>query len=238
MKAITNRLRRLQISMRQEARIGGVRLPIDREIMSERIIKNLAKGTYESDEIKRVAALVRPGDTVLELGAGLGFVSTYLRRSTAAGQIVSIEANPYLIPYIRKVHLLNEAQDIVVLNGVVGTASQAASVPFYCREDFWMSSLDPDDGSYTHVAETPFLAWGDLLDTYKPTVFTLDIEGGELDIFSTVERMDGIRCIVAEFHPKVYGSRGLTKALASIRELGFTEVPGQSGAVVRAFVKS
>ena len=50
--------------------------------------------------------VARAGDTVLELGGGIGYMSTLLAVKTRA-RVVSFEANPALIDYIRSVHAAN-----------------------------------------------------------------------------------------------------------------------------------
>ncbi len=75
---------------RGEARVDGIRLPIDRTVLSPKMEYTLAKGRYEYGEARQAARVISPGDTVLELGSGIGFVSSYLRRHTAAGTIICV----------------------------------------------------------------------------------------------------------------------------------------------------
>ena len=90
----------------------------------------LAKGRYEWGEARFGARVIAHGDTVLELGAGIGFVSSYIRQHSAAARIVCVEANPQLIPYIEEVHRINDIQNTVVINGVAQIGPKVASVPF------------------------------------------------------------------------------------------------------------
>jgi predicted RNA methylase len=105
--------------LRGEARVNGIALPIDRSVLSPHMELTLAAGRYERRERALSARIIRSGDVVLELGAGLGFLGSYLRKFTRAGKIVCVEANPHLIPYIARVHALNRIEAIEVLNGVV-----------------------------------------------------------------------------------------------------------------------
>ena len=121
---------------RGEARVDGIRLPLAPNIISAHMEWTLAKGRYEWGEARMGARMVRPGDTVLELGSGLGFVSSYLRRNTTAGKIVCIEANPDLVPYIEAVHALNGIGNALVLNGVAQIAPRTAHMPFLLQARF------------------------------------------------------------------------------------------------------
>jgi FkbM family methyltransferase len=209
---------------RGEARVDGIRFPLDPDVISPNMERTLAKGRYEWGEARLGARVVSAGDTVLELGAGIGFVSSYLRRNTAAGKIVCVEANPRLIPYIENIHGINGIHDTVVLNGVVQVAPHPASMPFYCRRDFWASSLDATTGAYESVVDVPCLDLGKLLDTYKPSILIMDIEGGELALLATDE-LRHVRAIVVEVHRDTYGQQGLDQLLASAQLLGFQEDP-------------
>ncbi len=80
---------------------SGVRIPLDRRIVTPPIEAALRNGTYEADETRSLPQVVQSGDRVLELGAGMGFVSTILANRTEAAKIIAMEANPLLIPFIR-----------------------------------------------------------------------------------------------------------------------------------------
>ncbi len=237
MKSLIKRVRAFRNARRGEARIAGIRLPIDTRVMSPKIQLVLGKGAYEQQEAEITAAVVKPGETIVELGAGLGFVSTYLRKKTPAGNIVCVEANPDLVQYIAQVHERNDARDITILNGVVLSDVSGSSVPFYCRRDFWMSSMESSDAPFDRVVETPALDFSQLLSTYQPSILTLDIEGGELDLLTSAKTLDPLRAIVAELHPGVYGSRGVSQLTKSLERFGFVEKSGSSSGRVRTYLR-
>jgi cyclopropane fatty-acyl-phospholipid synthase-like methyltransferase len=45
--------------------------------MSRRVEQALSKGSYEQEELRLIGAVLSPDDVVLEVGAGLGLVSTF-----------------------------------------------------------------------------------------------------------------------------------------------------------------
>jgi FkbM family methyltransferase len=223
--------------LRGEAHVSGIVLPIDRSVLSPHMELTLAAGRYERRERALSARIVRPGDVVLELGAGLGFLSSYLRKFTGAGKIVCVEANPNLIPYINRVHAVNAIDRIELLNGVVlPRPDGAASIPFYCRRDFWASSLDPSS-PFESVVSVGALSFPDILDRHRPDVLVMDIEGGELELLTTPSA-GSIRAAVVETHPGHYGPDGLRAIEANFARLGFVEDAAGMDRDVRTFVRA
>jgi len=222
---------------RGEARVDGIRLPLAPHVISANMEWTLAKGRYEWGEARMGSRMVRPGDTVLELGSGLGFVSSYLRRNTSAGKIVCVEANPGLVPYIEKVHTLNGISHTLVVNGVAQIAPHTTHMPFYCRTDFWASSLDAGTGAYERAVDVPCLDLAEMLEAHRPDVLIMDIEGGELALLE-IDRLPYVRAIVLEVHTNAYGQEGLDRLLGSAARLGFGMDPQGTMREVHTLVRT
>lgn len=222
--------------MRGRALVNGIKLPIDRSILSPYMELTLAAGRYERRERELANRIIRNGDVVLELGAGLGFIGACLRRYSGAGKIISIEANPRLIPYIRRVHSLNGIEEVEVLHGVVVPDRGApATIPFYCRRDFWASSLDGTTPFEREVEVTSFVL-SDILANHQPDVLVMDIEGGELELLAAPD-LGTVRALVIETHPGAYGASGLGGLEANIARLGFREDEAGTSGKVRTFIR-
>ena len=86
--------------------------------------------------------MVREDDVVVELGAGIGFMSTLVATKRKIKAVHAFEANPQLIPYIASVHAANGVKNAHVTNAILGP--EAGSVPFYIREKFIASSMTKD----------------------------------------------------------------------------------------------
>jgi FkbM family methyltransferase len=214
-----------------------VRVPFVPEIVTPRIERPLRSGRYEKGERMALAAILRPGDRVLELGAGIGLLSTVAARVEGIGRIVAVEANPALIPMIRETHRLNGVDGVVVENAVV-TASAAAgdTADFYLRADFWASSMEPLSRPYGSVVQVPCRSLAALLADHDPTVIVCDIEGGEIDLFDKAD-LSRVRALVIEFHPKVYGEAGRARVEAAIAAQGLVRRAGSEGSSVRLFLR-
>ena len=141
------------------------------------------------------------------------------------------------MPYIENVHRINGVGNTLVLNGVAQVSPHPASVPFYCRRDFWSSSLDPATDNYERAVDVPSLDLGTLLDAHQPSVLIMDIEGGELALLS-IQDLRHVHTIVLEVHRDTYGEKGLEQLFASARRLGFCKDPQGTLREVHTLVRS
>jgi FkbM family methyltransferase len=199
--------------------------------MSPKIERALAKPKYERAEANAARRLLQREDTVLELGAGLGFMSAILRRETSVGRIVTYEANPNLIDYILAVHRSNGLRNIEVRNAIVLPNPTEPTIPFHIRADMWSSSLSadrsPKDGGVTRTVDVPVVAWSDVIAEIQPTALVMDIEGAELDLMTACDP-GPIRRMVIELHPDVYGVSGMAQIFTAFDRHGFQYAPTDS----------
>jgi FkbM family methyltransferase len=184
----------------------------------ERVV---AEGSNQRPEITAALAIIRPSDTVLELGAGLGVVSTAVRKYAKASRVVVVEANPDLLPTIARTHELNSVAGIEVRNGVVMAAPAGRFVPFYKHRDVWRSSLSEEPDQPMERIEVPAFGLADVLQEVRPNVLLLDIEGGEMELFDRAASLETLRSVSVEVHPQLYGSDGVTRLTESLSRLGF-----------------
>ena len=210
---------------------NGIKVPFVPEIITPPIEGPLRKHRYEGGELRNLRAVLKPGDRVLELGAGVGLLAA----SAAAARVVFVEqANPALIPMIHETLRLNEARNVDVRNGVV-TTDEAGSHPFYIRGDFWASSMEPDSRPYETELQIQSISFARLLEETRPTVLSCDVEGGELGLFDDAD-LSSLRHIVIELHPKVYGQGGVRSIVDVLASKGFRFVPGsRPESTVKAF---
>jgi FkbM family methyltransferase len=176
------------------ATLAGVQLGLGQHI-APRIAETMQRGSYEDHELAALEGLLRPGDIVMELGAGLGFLSCYCASRLGSERVFAYEANPLLESHIRS----NFSK-----NGVAPTLTIAALGPrcgeadFYIRNEFWASSLCSEP-PFRHKVKTPVLAFGDELSRVRPTLLVVDIEGGEYELLTQAE-LRGVDGLVLEMH--------------------------------------
>ena len=197
----------------------GVKLPIVPGVMSDEMQYFLRAREYENAEAKALPKLVEPGERLLELGAGIGFLSTLVARQQAEA-IVVVEANPDLIEVIRATHRLNGVRS-VVRNAVAAPVKIAETAPFYLHKNFWASSLTPFKEKHLRgVVEVPIVVLDEMLREHTPTLLVVDIEGGEVDLLAGAE-LPGVRKVYMELHQAAIGLAGVKLVFDRLSAKGF-----------------
>ena len=77
----------------------GVIIPFDPAIITPTIKHAIESGYFEAEEAEQLPDIVQPDDIVLDIGAGIGFISTLIARR--AERVISVEANPDLLPFMK-----------------------------------------------------------------------------------------------------------------------------------------
>ncbi len=198
--------------------IRNVRMPIFTDLMSPRIIEVLRSGIYERREAAQLGAIIEPDEIILEVGAGLGFISTIAALNPNTQHVEIFEANPDLKPLIETVHRINQVHHVTVNTGVLMHQPTAATVPFYVCPDFWASSLSHHPAS--REVEVPAVDLNQTLQRIRPTMIICDIEGGELDLFAHAE-LDGVQKILMETHQEVFGRKNMKRLFDNLSDRGF-----------------
>jgi len=201
--------------------ISGVRLDISSPEISRRLVEKMKLGFYEAQEAQCIKTAAQKGDRLLEIGAGLGFLSCIAAQTQLFEAITVVEANPQLIGTIKRNHQINNAE-CDVLNVVLSPEpiQAEATAPFYVRADFWASSLSPRPPHYTRIDHVPIYSFQALLDSFRPSFIACDIEGGEYNIFKGV-RLTGVKKILVELHQKVIGRKGMKYVFDTLSNKGF-----------------
>lgn len=207
------------LSYNEVIETSGIKVPFVPSIITPKIERPMRNSRYEAGECAALRRILRPGDRVLELGAGVGLLSTVASLVPGVEAVTTVEANPDLIPLIRETHRLNGATRVDLRNGVA-TADDGEDMAFYIRPDFWASSLEPSSRGYSKIATLPRYALKSLVKEVRPTVIVCDIEGGEMGLFDEAD-LSGVRALVIEFHAKVYGDEGVAAILAMLAAKGF-----------------
>lgn len=219
-------------------RCRGLRFPDRPSVLAPRLRRALRRNAYERTEADAARSQVTEDDVVLELGGGIGFMSSLMARNCRAKHVHVFEANPGVIDYMKDVHALNDIDNVTVTNAIVGPKKGKAT--FYQRQNLLASSLekDPPKLSVPVVAEHEIevlninTVWKDL----KPTVLVCDIEGAEADLFDKAT-LSGIRLAVIEVHPQWIGATGVRAVFEAMHRNGLTYFPKASSAKVVVFKK-
>ncbi len=199
----------------------GVRIQKAPGLFTRRILKSMRLGRYETAELRHAERCIEQGERVLDIGAGVGFLSTKIAQIEKVDKVVSVEANPALIDVIRSTFEENEvSQKAECLHGILGQSSAGDTIDFYIRKNFWASSLNGDERAYIDKVEVPILDFDALIARFAPTMIICDIEGGELELFQKCD-LRSVPRLVIEVHPGIYGQTGLAKVFQAVMDQGF-----------------
>ncbi|MFZ5961458.1 FkbM family methyltransferase [Thalassococcus sp. BH17M4-6] len=218
-------------------RSRGMKIPKHPQITTGRIRGALKGETYERKECDAVSRMVQDGDVVLELGGGIGYMSTLIATKKKVQAVHTFEANPTLIPYIHSVHAANDVTNVTVHNALLSDGP-GDPVPFYVRQNFLGSSMDKsiDEGS---IVSTEMIEQRDIhavLDELKPDVLVCDIEGAEAHLLPAAD-LSCLRVAIVELHPQWIGQTGVQAVFDTMHRAGLTYFPKASEAKVVSFRK-
>lgn len=213
-------------------RISGVLIPPDAEIITPVIRRAMVENRFEAPEARQIPGIVEPGDRVVEIGAGTGFISTLLSRERRVASVLAVEANPRLLSYMTRLHRCNQVRKVRRLNAVLNNAATAGIVTFYLRRDFWMGSLLPGPNPYVDTVQVPTLNFGALIREEAATLVVCDIEGAETLLFDGAD-LGNVDRVFLELHDHVTGLSGVAALFAAFAAKGFVYDPRHSeGSVV------
>lgn len=216
-------------------RSRGLRFPKDRNVITQRIRASLRSGDYEKREADAVLKLVKRDDTVIELGGGIGYISSLLAKRSKVKAVHSFEANPTLVPYIQRVYAANGITNAHVRNAILGPEPGTAT--FYVRNNFLASSMYPVEGTTVVAQEqVEVLDARAVMAELKPTALICDIEGAEADVIPLLD-LSGVRVAVVELHPQWIGPQGVNAVFQSMMQAGLSYFPRGSNAKVVCFLR-
>jgi FkbM family methyltransferase len=158
-------------------------------------------GTYEPELQAALCEFLKPGMTVYDVGANIGYITLMLAHQTGAnGKVFAFEALPVNIERIQKNISLNKLTNVTVVSGAV--LDKTGSVTFYVHESVGMGKAAGSAGRREAQYKAEITVPGLSLDEFVygdgnplPDVIKMDIEGGE------VLALPGMKRILHEHHP-------------------------------------
>lgn len=214
----------------------GLSIPLDRDVLSPRLIRNLKNQVYEKKESDAITNLMRPDDVVMELGGGIGYISSLAAKRCHKGEVHSFEANPHLIPFIKRGHAGNNLTNVHVNNALLGP--QPGSTTFYVRRNLLASSMDRMDG--TKIISEEQIEIRDARSEsqrMKPTILICDIEGVEQMVIPLLD-LSTVRSAVIELHPQWIGADGVHAVFQAMMDAGLVYAARRSVAKVVCFKRN
>lgn len=180
----------------------GLTVDARRSGMIEPILRQLLQSEYERPEINGIAMVVREGDRVLELGAGLGIISALAGRAVGPlGRVLSYEANSSLLADTQAFFAANGIENVTMVNAVLVNELDPKPRKFHLSGSFAESSLLGVKGHRAKGSvEVAANSLSSVLSEFQPDVLICDIEGAELELFPAFPSSN-LRAAVIELHP-------------------------------------
>jgi FkbM family methyltransferase len=151
-------------------------------------------GQHEDERcvVRLVRRLIREGDIFFDLGANFGFYSFYVAPLCGkTGGVHAFEANPFLIPHLRRSVELNRECGNICLNGLAVGMKSGGYLPLYDPDRIGCSSLYPHEwlnrGSRVLVPVVTIDEYVREKRIPRIDVMKIDIEGAELDALRGME---------------------------------------------------
>ena len=218
---------------------AGLQIPLNRQGMSAEVVMGIAMGLYEQPEINGLSRVIRPNDRILELGAGLGVVTTLLSRATGpGGKVIAYEADPKLISDTQEFLTKHGANNVDLRNAVlVPKAAPGETRAFHVSRVFAVSSLVASGGgSRKTTISVPAQSFNDVIHEFRPDVLICDIEGGEAELIPAIDA-SGLRAVVIEMHPKRLPEAAIASVREALERQGLKQDPTPLGGTVELFTR-
>ena len=198
------------------ALIDGVRLNTAPDQLPHLVRNLIFKNTYEDAERELLQRGLRPGDTVLEIGGGIGLIGLLAAKMVAPGKVVSYEANAALEPILRANYALNPVAPELRMKAVTADGNP---VTFHVSDNVVSSSLVDRDMATREVSVASD-ALDDVLRELVPNVLVMDVEGAEIDLLKAAD-LSGLRALVVELHPHIVGEEACAALVETLKANGF-----------------
>jgi len=201
--------------------IDGFFIFSDNENYDRSILTALKDDSYEGQERALVKSLVRPGDRIIEAGTALGVVSMTAASIVGAENVLTFDANPYILSDAQQNFRRNGLQGIKSCIGVLKNRRSFVDnnemVSFHISKAFWASRLIADRDAQDIIREVrvPTFCLEDEIDSHQANVLICDIEGGEAELLMN-SNLSGIKLIIMETH---YWAAGEARIDSMVRQL-------------------
>ena len=195
----------------QWAQVAGIELPLKHPLITPPIQRDIYFGDYERKELDLIERRLQPGDTVMEVGAGIGFLSAYCARAVGDDRVFAYEANPALLALIAEVHSRNGVRPRVT-QALLGEGDGERD--FFVEADYWASSLVRRSAE-SRCVRIPQIDFNAELRRVAPSFLIVDVEGGEYELLRRAD-LAGVTKLCLEVHPDVLGNARISELFAGL----------------------
>lgn len=139
---------------------------------------NFLLGTYEPEQTKLFAEMVKPGDVVFDVGAHFGYYTLLASKIVGPkGRVVAFEPSPGNLARLYRHIELNDRKNMTVLE--LAVSDHEGTARFETRTGSGVGHL-ADDGPL----EVKLTTLDSLRDLPLPNVMKIDVEGAEVGVLT------------------------------------------------------
>jgi len=162
--------------------VHGIKLRVPGKAMNAELRKALESENYEWNERLAITRHVTPEDRVLDIGAGVGFISSIAAQVVGGDRVVAVEASPVLQEVLRSNLDENGARATRLVHAaVVPDTHEEGSVTFAVTGAFWASALAGHAPGHATEVTVPAVQLSTLLEEHQPSIVVMDVEGAEVE---------------------------------------------------------
>lgn len=180
----------------------------------------LSDGGYGAEICAMIADVLRPGDKVLDLGAGLGVASIAAGQIVGLDNVTPVEPDEALIPCLRQNLRMVFGQSVHVL-------------PVRAWPD---DQPDPEPEPDAEPGQPPTRRLSRLLRRSEASVIVMDVAGDERDLLAQ-PLPETVRAVIVALHPWIYGRIAFHRILSRFERSGWQILGEQKGASILAFIR-
>jgi FkbM family methyltransferase len=175
--------------------------------------------------------------TIIDVGAYIGLTTLYYKKIYPGSHIVAIEPFYESAEILRKNIYENQLENIDVLEKAIAGKEGEQKFYFDSSPEKWLSTAGFHEGAWTGdqtssstTVET--ISLQSLLETYKPDLVKLDIEGAEEKVLlAAKDVVTTCANYLIEFHP--IEGRGMEHIIKLFEDNGFTVTVTKDGSIMQ-----
>jgi FkbM family methyltransferase len=146
----------------------------------------VTEGTYEAGTCALLAEVLRPGDTVFDVGANIGWYSRHLSRIVGPNRCHAFEPHPDFLPWLQA-NVAMGGVPVTVNATALGAAPGELALHTFSglpRGHASASTLGRDDFNTLKVPMTTLDAYVAAHDLQEVVCLKVDVEGGEMAVLT------------------------------------------------------
>jgi FkbM family methyltransferase len=192
--------------------------------LDDRTQRTMAVGLFEPAETRLVKALLAVGDTVIDVGAHIGWFATIAARAVGRdGMVIACEPYPSNAASLRTNLDLNDLRNVHVVEMALGARSGTLNLASTGGESGGVTALDwAADGR----VEVPMATLDDVAgDAGEITLVKIDVEGWEAQVLrGGAAALSRTRNVLIEINKPALQAAGSSpdELLGLLRESGFS----------------